>query len=73
MVGEPAVNSDPHEIVEYARHVEKRNGELFDALAKLEDERKTYCNALASIAENCKGCRASVIAREALEQFEIDG
>jgi hypothetical protein len=64
------VNEDPHAIVEYASHVEKRNGELVDAIQKVEDERRTYRDALARIAVHCKGCPASDIASEALEKYE---
>ena len=53
-------------LIQYAKHVEKRNEELFDSVRGMEARTQKYVFALTKIKLACKGCPAYYIAMEAL-------
>lgn len=56
-------------IEEYARHMEQRNGELFEFSQHQRSEIVKYRTILIGIMRYCKGCPASDIAAETLGEL----
>lgn len=54
-------------IEEYAKHIERLNGELYKCINEQRMELTRFRMALCRIKETCKGCPASDMAAEALE------
>jgi len=54
-------------LISYAKHVEKRNEELFECMNKLKEDMNRYIAGLVKIREACRGCPAYYIAMEALD------
>lgn len=59
-------------LIEYAKHVEKRNSELFEAVNGQKAKLQKYVFALTKIRLACKGCPAYYIAMEVLMDEDGD-